>query len=80
MSRSTISKQMTLRKSQCLHFPHLPQLCKGKNNSNIFGKIPVKSSDEEGCMKLDTIGKLKKNVVTKLTRHGLLLIEASQTF
>lgn len=80
MSRSTIPKQMTLGKSQHLHFPHFPQLCKGKNNSNILCKTPVKSSDEKGCMKQDTIGKLKKNAVMKLTRRGLPLIEASQTF
>lgn len=80
ISISTIANQMTLGKLQCLQFPQLPQLYKCENNSNTLCKIPVESSDEKCCMKLDTIGKLKKNAVIKLTRDALPLIEASQTF
>jgi len=71
---------MPLGKLQCLHFPQLPQLHKGENNSNTLCKILVKSSDEKCCMKVDIIGKLKKNAVIKLHRRTLPLIEASQTF
>lgn len=70
---------MNMGKLQCLHSHHLPQLHKDENNSNTFCKIPVKSSDEKCCMKLDTIGKVKKNALIELTRRALPLTEASQT-